>query len=87
MFQQPKGYVLVDRAKREAAEVAAEKTGNSVLAEYDKRGGLIRDSKGNALPAGGFWDFESGKPKKKGGKVRALLSKVVSKVKKAAKKK
>lgn len=62
MFQHPKGYVLVNRAKREEAAAAAERSGNSVLAEYDKRGGLIKDSKGNSISSGSFWDFKAGKP-------------------------
>lgn len=36
-----------------------------ILAEYDKRAGLIKDyDTGEVIPRGTFWDFEKGEPKK-----------------------
>lgn len=54
-------YYLVDRAKRERAAIAAKANNTDVLVEYDRLGGLIRDSKGKDV-SGTF--YKKGQPKK-----------------------
>lgn len=82
----PKGYVLENRDKAAQAAEAADKNKTDILAEYDKRGGLIRTEKGEVVPAGTFWDFEKGAPRV-GGSIKARVAKVVAKVKKAVRRK
>ena len=38
---------------------------DSLLAEYDRIGGLIRDEEGNKVKTGSFYDFENRKPRSK----------------------
>lgn len=54
-----KGYTLINEHKAaEAVTAAGERGDDVVLAEYDKRGGLIKKD-GDKIEAGTFWDFEN----------------------------
>jgi hypothetical protein len=66
-----KGYTLVNEIKAEEAVRAAGDNEVAILAEYDKRGGLIKKD-GVKVENGTFWDFENKvakTPKKKTNKV------------------
>ncbi len=76
-----KGYTLVNENKAAEAVTAANEGGDDViLAEYDKRGGLIKKGS-EKIEAGTFWDFENAtakavkKSKKTSAKVGAAKGK------------
>ena len=53
-----KGFSLVNELKALEAKKAAGENEDAILAEYDKRAGLITKD-GEKVETGTFWDFEN----------------------------
>jgi len=92
-----KEYICMNGPKFQAAIVDANKmlrdglvkevTDELILSMYDRRGGLVKDSSGNPIKTGFFFDFENKKPIIRQRDVKARVSKKEETTKKVASKK